>query len=323
MGDFMINNILYYSVGALLYCPANNESVADSIISGKFGNKYSLALCLEDTINDAFVAEAEQTLIKTVQKLHFALRTDDFYLPKIFIRVRNSSQIVRLTKEFLGFHDVVTGFIIPKFNTSNARSYIDQLELANSISPKKLYMMPIYESHELVDLRNRVDVLYMLKDMLSSVNDLVLNIRVGGNDLCHLYGFRRHMDESIHRIKPIANIFSDIVTVYGMDYVISGPVFEYYNGDNFEECLSNEIYDDKLCGLIGKTVIHPNQIPVVNQSLMVSKNDYEDAVSILNWDKKDSKLVAGSINQSRMNEYKTHTNWAEKIMYLSEYYGIN
>ena len=58
----MKNNILYYSIGALLYCPANKKSVADSVVQEKFGSKYSLALCLEDTINDRFVEEAEQEI---------------------------------------------------------------------------------------------------------------------------------------------------------------------------------------------------------------------------------------------------------------------
>ena len=46
------NDMIYYSVGALLYCPANKKTIADSVIHEKFGTKYSLALCLEDTIND-------------------------------------------------------------------------------------------------------------------------------------------------------------------------------------------------------------------------------------------------------------------------------
>ena len=54
----MKNDILYYSVGALLYCPANKTDIADSIINEKFGQKFSLALCLEDTISDSFVTQA-------------------------------------------------------------------------------------------------------------------------------------------------------------------------------------------------------------------------------------------------------------------------
>ena len=149
---------------------------------------------------------------------------------------------------------------------------------------------------------------------------MILNIRVGGNDLCHYFGFRRHVDESIHKIRPISNIFSDLVTVYGSDYVISGPVWEYYNGPLWEKGIREEIKDDMLCGFIGKTVIHPNQIPIVNDSYKVAKADYIDAKNILNWNSSAS-LVAGSALNERMNEYKTHTNWAKKILHLAEYYG--
>jgi citrate lyase beta subunit len=154
------------------------------------------------------------------------------------------------------------------------------------------------------------------------VEDLVLNIRVGGNDLCHMFGFRRHCDESIHLIRPVADIFSDIITVYGMDYVVSGPVWEYYSGYNWENGLIQELKDDKLCGFTGKTVIHPNQISVVNKVYQVTRSDFNDAKAILNWDKKSDSLVSGNLAGERMNEYKTHHNWAEKILFLAEVFGI-
>ena len=53
------NLLIYYSVGALLYCPANKESITKSIINEKFGDFYSIAFCLEDTISDAFVEDAK------------------------------------------------------------------------------------------------------------------------------------------------------------------------------------------------------------------------------------------------------------------------
>ena len=316
----MKNDVLYYSIGALLYCPANKESIADSIIHEKFGNKFSLALCLEDTINDDFVTEAEQTLIESINKIFINYQKQPFYLPKIFIRVRNSEQIERLTKAFKEGIEIITGFIIPKFNSDNATEYINQLIKANELVSKKIYMMPIYENSSIIDLRNRTDILYSLKE--SPIEELVMNIRVGGNDLCHMFGFRRHSDESIHQIKPISNIFSDIITIYGMDYVVSGPVWEYYAGDNWEKGLIQEIQDDKLCGFTGKTVIHPNQIPIINRAYQVSRNDFNDAQAILNWNRNSNAFVSGSEAKERMNEYKTHINWAQKTVFLAEAYGI-
>lgn len=319
----MKDDILYYSVGALLYCPANKESIADSIINEKFGTKFSLALCLEDTINDAFVEEAEQVLTASLYKIYMQHQISSFYLPKIFIRVRNPEQIRRLTKNIGNSIEIVTGFIIPKFNLDNAKLYINEIIRANEMVSKKLYMMPIYENSSIVDIRNRGDVLYSLKDMLKEVEDCVLNIRVGGNDLCHLFGFRRHSDESIHRIKPISNILSDIITVYGLDYVVSGPVWEYYSGNNWEKGLLQELKDDKLCGFIGKTVIHPNQISVVNKAYQVSESDFNDAREILNWNKNSNSFVSGNKAGERMNEYKTHINWARQTVYMAEAFGIS
>ena len=318
----MKNNILYYSVGTLLYCPANKKSIVDSIVKGKFGNKYSLALCLEDTINDDFVEEAEQILITSINNIFIQYQTLPFYLPKIFIRVRNPEQIGRLTLSLGKSIEIITGFIVPKFNSDNASSYIEQIIKANETISKKMYMMPIYENSTIIDLRNRTDILYSLKETLQPINELVLNIRVGGNDLCHMFGFRRHSDESIHHIKPISNIFSDIITIYGMDYVISGPVWEYYAGDNWEEGLIQEIQDDKLCGFIGKTVIHPNQIEVVNRAYQVSMEDFNDAQAILNWNKHSNAFVSGSKTKIRMNEYKTHINWAQQTIFMAEIFGI-
>ena len=318
----MKNNILYYSIGALLYCPANKKSVADSVVQEKFGSKYSLALCLEDTINDRFVEEAEQTLIRTINHIYVSYEKNPFYLPKIFVRVRNESQITRLTRAFGDSLQIVTGYILPKFTTENAAAYIQALIQANETARQKLYVMPIYENMAMIDLRRRIELLYELKDTLAPIEDLVLNIRVGGNDLCHTFGFRRHADESIHQIQPISQIFSDIITVYGMDYVVSGPVWEYYNSPNWEKGLLREINDDKLCGFTGKTVIHPNQIPVVNRAYQVSQTDFNDARSILNWNQNANEYVSGSLTKERMNEYKTHNNWAKKTLFMAEAFGI-
>lgn len=318
----MKNNIIYYSVGALLYCPANKKSIADSIKNEKFGSKFSLAMCLEDTINDNFVEEAEKILIDSIHQIYIGYQTQPFYLPQIFIRVRNPEQITRLTKAFGENIEIITGFIVPKFTIENSNAYIQAVIKANEFISKKIYMMPIYENSSIIDLRTRFDILYELKDILSSIEELVLNIRVGGNDLCHMFGFRRHSDESIHRIKPISNIFSDIITVYGMNYIISGPVWEYYSGDNWEKGLIQEIKDDRLCGFTGKTVIHPKQIDIVNQSYQVSRADFNDAQAILNWNQNSNVYVSGNLAKERMNEYKTHNNWAQQTMFLAESFGI-
>lgn len=318
----MNDKAVYYSAGPLLYCPADKTSISASIRSQRFGTGYSLALCLEDTINDHFVAEAENQLISSIADIYEARQHSDFYLPKIFIRVRRPEQIHRLSGRFGNSDEIITGYIIPKFSVSNADAYIEQTIALNGGPKPAKYIMPIYESPAIADLRTRRDSLYLLKEKLAQVEPAVLNIRVGGNDLCHLFGFRREPDESIHQITPVANIFADIVTVYGMDYVISGPVWEYYSGAQWEAGLRREIKDDKLCGFTGKTVIHPNQIRIVNEEYKISRKNYEDARQILNWNAGEDSYVSGSTTGERMNEYKTHLNWARRICFMAENFGI-
>lgn len=319
----MKDSFIYYNVGALLYCPANNETIVQSIITERFGTKYSLALCLEDTIGDDFVPEAERTLVSSLQQIFLRKQETDFFLPKIFIRVRCPEQIHHLYRQFDAARELVTGFIIPKFALDNADSYIAAIEKINQSASKTVYMMPIFESPSIIHLQNRNSILYTLKEKLDAIEPYVLNIRVGGNDLCHMFGFRRHSNESIHHIQPISHIFSDIITVFGMNYIISGPVWEYYNGENWDRGLITELYEDRQNGFIGKTVIHPKQIEIVNSAYQVSASDYQDAKAILNWESNSKSLVSGSVKRERMNEYKTHYNWAKKIIYLAQYYGIS
>lgn len=311
-----------YRVGPLLYCPANNASIVNSLTHEKFGRQFSLALCLEDTIQDDCVADAEQILISSLQALQARKAQTSFFLPEIFIRVRAPKQIKSLLERLGSSGELITGFNIPKFSLENADAYIQTFKEINSQRGRPFYMMPIFESPSMIHLERRASILYALKEKLDAVSQYVLNIRVGGNDLCHMFGFRRHSSESIYKIRPVADIFSDILTVFGMDYVVSGPVFEYYSGKNWESGLIHELNDDRLCGFIGKTVIHPNQIPLVNEAYKVPLKDYNDAKAILDWDVSCPSLVAGSIVKERMNEYKTHYNWALRTLLLAEAYGL-
>lgn len=321
----MIENIeLKYKVGALLYSPALNRKVADSIIDEKFCRPYSLALCLEDTIADDSVEFAEKQLVATLKRLLEASCEKSFYMPMIFIRVRCSEQSLRLWKKLADWSELITGFIFPKYSVGNADSYNEAMRTINSEANRTVYMMPILESRDIVEYSTRHTVLSDLKKKIDPVKDLVLNIRVGGNDFSNEFAARRHYDETIYDILPISQLLGDILTVFSREYVVSGPVWEFFSSDNEEwkRGLRNELKHDKVNGFIGKTVIHPKQISVVNEALKVSHKDYEDAKEILNWDEIGLQ-VGKSFAGERMNEVKTHINWAYKTITLAEIYGVN
>ena len=320
----MINDMeLKYSVGALLYSPALNEKIADAIVSDRYDAPYSLALCLEDTIADDSIKIAEQQLDKTLKVICSALEKKQFYLPKIFIRVRSSEQMIRLFKDFQAYAEIITGFIFPKYSLSNADDYNSAMKDMNSKSEKTIYMMPILESGDIVEYSSRHIILADIKEKIDTVKEFVLNIRVGGNDFSNLFAARRHYDETIYDILPIAQLLGDILTVFSREYVVSGPVWEFFSSDNEEwkRGLRDELKLDRLNGFIGKTVIHPKQISVVNEALKVSLKDFEDAKEIISWG--DYGLQVGkSCAGERMNEVKTHTNWAIKTITLAEIYGV-
>ncbi len=320
----MIDNVeMKYSVGALLYSPALNNKIGRTILGGTLGDKYSLALCLEDTIAPDMVETAEKQAGETLRQLFEARQERDVYLPKLFIRVREPEQMQRVWKRIRPYREIFTGFIFPKYTVSNAAAYNQEMIRINEMSDRKIYMMPILESRDIVDFRTRMGILGKIRDQVDAMEDLVLNVRVGGNDFSNEFAARRHYDETIYDILPIAQLLGDILTVFSRDYVVSGPVWEFFSSDNHEwkRGLMQELKLDRLNGFIGKTVIHPKQIPVVNEMLKVTSKDYEDAKAILNWD--NSGLQVGkSFGGERMNEVRTNYNWAKKTMLLSELYGI-
>ncbi len=323
---FLFKKELEYAVGAMLYTPATNVSIADSVINGIFCAPYSLAICLEDSISDSAVEMAEAQLFLTLKKISDAYENGKLSenIPLIFVRVRSPFQFEKLGKKLLEYSNILTGFVMPKFTSKCACEYIEIMLELNSISENEIFMMPILESGEFVDIRKRCESLYEIKEKLDKVKDMVLNIRVGGNDLCNNFAVRRHADETIYEIGTVSNILYDILSVFSNDYVVSGPVWEYFTGkdDLWRSGLIKETKLDILNGFIGKTVIHPAQIEVVNKCLAVRKSDYDDACSILKW---SDETLGVSKNESgqRMNEVKTHCNWAEKIIRLANIYGVN
>ncbi len=311
-----------YGVGALLYSPALNDKTADKVINQEFGNRYSLAFCLEDTIGDSAVEAAEKQLEYSFKKIFNAAHNLDIKLPMIFVRVRAAEQMMRVFKMTEKYPGILTGFIMPKYTVLNCEKYNAELIRINEISRNRIYMMPIIESGDIADLKKRYDILYGIKNAVDSVQDYLLGIRVGGNDFSNIFAVRRHCDETIYDIMPVSQLLCDILTVFSKDYVVSGPVWEFFSGsdDAWKTGLEKELKLDKLNGFVGKTVIHPNQIPIVNRMLRVPRSDYEDAKRIVSWD--NELQVGKSFGGDRMNEIRTNYNWAVKTMLLAEIYGV-
>lgn len=314
-----------YRVGALLYIPSLNTKAADKIMNHKFDKMTSCCFCLEDTIQDDSLELAEDTLKETLIKLK---EMSEKERPLIFVRVRTPEHLKRIHKKFRCVHDVITGYSLPKFDASNAAEYVSIMMDINynslAVSDKKFYFMPILESRMIADISTRANTLHHIKNIIEPVSDYILNIRVGGNDFCNLYGLRRNVKQTIYDIGVVRDILTDIVNVFSFDYTISGPVWEYFKRNDDDNAwlngLNRELELDRCYGFVGKTCIHPSQLPVVYDSLKVCKEDYEDACRILDWKPKNMAVEKGS--SSRMNEVKCHIKWAHKTKALGDIYGI-
>lgn len=318
-----VKEILQYAVGSLLYMPATKLEIAGKIIRGDYPHLKAMTLCLEDSIGDEMVEKAEQSVREIAKQLKKALDEGKLSidnLPLIFIRVRGVGHMTKMANLLGHRMSVITGFVIPKFDSTNCKAYRDEfMSIAKSL-PDKIYMMPIIESKNAMHIELRQENLLYVHECIKSISDYILNIRVGAADFCQLYGIRRGMNATLHDIRVVSDCLTDIMNVFGRNYVVSSGVWEYFGGE-WESGLRKELQADRLNGFIGKTSIHPVQLPVIQESLVVTLEEYEDARSILNMSTDLVGVIKGH-GGNKMNEAKTHGAWARKIIGLACVYGV-
>lgn len=352
--------LLACAVGAALYMPATRATIAEDILHHKVEGMVSMVIDLEDAVGDHQVEHAESQLLDQMERLAQYLISGDLsreQLPFIFIRVRNLEQLRYLMAKLEEKIELVTGLVFPKFNPDNGAAYFQVLDDYNQSkreSAPALYGLPILESASIIYLESRISTLLMTKQILDRYKHLVLNVRIGATDFSSLFGLRRSSDMTIYDIAPIRDCMADIINVFGRtdaSYVISGPVWEYFSNHErvlkpqlreslFEEALGKsgrklrhqyianhldglirEVIMDKENGLIGKTVIHPSHIKVVQSLYVVTHEEYMDASSII-VNNNGLMGVFKSEYANKMNEIKPHLNWARRIILRSQVYGV-
>ncbi|RDI45937.1 HpcH/HpaI aldolase/citrate lyase family protein [Falsibacillus pallidus] len=354
--------LLAYSLGAALYMPGTRDSIANDILSGKYlkGRHEGLStivICLEDSISDSEIDSAEWNLVHQIQELTQSVERGSFRqseIPLLFIRVRTFKQVVVLL-ERLGdmARNLLCGFVFPKFTPENGRLFLETLEEMNNQYQLNLYAMPILESPEIIFKEKRMETLLEIKSILDSYTN-ILNVRIGATDFSGLFGIRRNKDTTIYDIAVIRDCISDIINIFGRSssqYVISGPVWEYFQGgerilkpqirqtpfeasygrtgfnmraemiERFEDGLIHEVLLDKANGLVGKTIIHPSHIKVVQAMNVVTLEEYLDAMAILNQEENVNGVIKSHYS-NKMNEIKPHYNWAQVVLRKSHIFGV-
>ncbi len=326
--------ILQYAVGGLLYMPATTVNISGKIIESSLQDVKSICLCLEDAIGDDMVKKAElcvKDILTDIYKAYKEGILEVEKIPLIFIRVREPKQIEKIYN-LCGSEvmNILCGFNLPKFDRSNCDDYLKYFDrvLKDNLSKNKrpLYINPIIESKNVMYRQRRMEQLIYVNEKLFMYSDYVLNIRVGATDFCSLFGIRRSMGNTVYDLSVICDCLSDILNVFERNYVCSGPVWEYFGNDNSENKqwsigLCRELYYDKLNGFVGKTCIHPSQLKYVALSNIISYEEYQDALSLLGMSE-GLIGVAKGYNDNKMNELKTHLNWAKRVLSLATVYGV-
>ena len=329
----MNKNVLQYMVGGLLYMPAFQDNIVDKIQSNAIECLTSIAFCLEDSIRDEVLDKAEDSLKDILQKLKSVSNENikssfnrnllkDRNLPLIFIRIRSPEHLKSVHEKLSNMTDIITGYILPKFDLNNAENYAAFIYEINRNRKQPFYIMPILETEMIVDTSSRNEVLIKIKKVLDIIKDYVLNIRLGVNDLSNIYGLRCDINHTVYDIGIIRDIFVDVLKVFAKDYIVAGSVWNYFDdGKNTSWAigLKKELTLDRLNGFIGKSAIHPSQLTYIFDNLKVTQSDLDDANQILNWKSESHGVVKGS---GRMNELKCHSKWAARIKILSEIYGV-
>lgn len=314
--------ILPYRVGALMYTPALTKGVAQKLREGAYPGLMSMALCLEDSIADTALEAAEAQLKETLAEI--ARETRPSQRPNLFVRIRTPEHLAHVHALLGDAASLLLGYVLPKFDLSNAAAYIRVLQRINAGAPRPWRIMPTLESGMVADAGGRIAQLQAIRDALAPVQPWVVNIRVGGNDFCNLFGLRRDVRHTIYDVGPVRDILMDVLNVFARAYVVSGPVWEYFGADEGGEWatgLAREQELDLLSGFIGKTAIHPSQLPVINRGLRVCAADYQDALRILDWDESGLGVNRSATGQ-RMNEVKCHARWAKGIVARKIVYGL-
>lgn len=241
--------MLSVALGATLYSPATRPSLADDVLKQAARGVVSMVLCLEDSIDDAEVADAEANLIRQFAALAArdaasgtAARSpegdtgtagaQDADVPLLFIRVREPAQITDLVRRLGDSVRMLSGFVLPKFTEDRGRQFLEALAEAETACGRRLFAMPVLESPELLHLETRGEILQGIARSVDKHRDRVLALRLGVTDFCSAYGLRRAPDMTAYDVHIVASVIADVVNVLGRadgtGFTITGPVWEYF-----------------------------------------------------------------------------------------------
>lgn len=222
----------------------------------------------------------------------------------MFVRPRNPMMLQNLTD--FEHIDLIDGFVMPK---------VDMYSLSNwrmacqNLSTDQL-LMPTLETAALFNPHHNQELAIAFKEAFSQP---IFALRIGGNDLFAALRLRRPKDSIIYDT-PIGTLAYQLLGCFvPHGFYLTAPVFEYLDQPML---FMKELTRDVSLGLVGKTVIHPSQIALVQQAYCVPMSMLDEAQAILH-----SEAKAVFKYNNTMLEPATHRAWAHEVVNRAEVFG--
>jgi len=305
-----------YQLGASLYMPATRQDIWQVIKRDKLPTINSIIICVEDAVSHDDVELALQRLQELLNT--WAAHIDSINNPStpqnnkqeqptrplVFVRPRNPMMLQKLAH--YKHIELLDGFVMPK---------VDMCSLSNwrmacqNLSTDQL-LMPTLETAALFNPHHNQELAIGFKEAFSQP---VFALRIGGNDLFAALRLRRPKNSIVYDT-PIGTLAYQLLGCFvPHGFYLTAPVFEYLDQPTL---FMQELTRDVSLGLVGKTVIHPNQIALVQQAYCVPASTLDEAQAILH-----SEAKAVFKYNNTMLEPATHRAWATEIINRAKVFG--
>ena len=284
----------YIELGATLFIPATHKNLLEVVEGKKYKNLRSVVIDSEDGID----SEKLDIAINSIKNLLINFEHSSCL---VFIRPKD----VEILKKLLTFDGInkIDGFVLPKFSLSNAYDYLKVIGTNYAI-------MPSIEGKELFN----VEKLLKLKDILLHYKNQIITIRFGLEDMLRELSMRRKCEYSVFDISVSSCVLGNFIAIFkSAGFNVSAGVYPCFK-DSIG--LKKDVLRDLQEGLFTKTIIHPNQIEIVEKQYKVTWEEFNEACEIYG----NSNAI---FNQNgKMAERDTMTPYSLEIIKRAEVYGI-
>jgi citrate lyase beta subunit len=282
-------------LGATLYVPVQRPNLL-SVVRAPKGELRSIVICLEDSLRPDDIEPGKTIFCRLLRDLAGTP-------PRLLVYARPRDP------EMLGWMlaqpgaEALSGFVLPKITAANLSLWLVHLDGGTQ------GIMPTIESTEAFDRKP----LKAIRRTLQPLFERVHAVRIGGNDILNQLGVRRSRQRTAYDGplgQAIATMASEFIP-HGM--AVSAPVFEHYRS---LDLLREEVTRDLEHGLLTKTAIHPDQVPIIHAAMRPALEELDEARAILD---RDARAVFG--RGGSMCEPTTHSRWAETVLQRARIYG--